>query len=142
MAGWRSRHFTAVTALGPQEVELEHSKVVVSWLLWFHVLFKIPPIFFSPRQRHKHKEFRQKPPPPRPLFKGAPDPCKKFFMFRPPFPSKHRKNPNKKNFGGGGLKGPKILYAEILHVFYLLLISDAGKESQVVTLVALKRCDS
>ena len=33
MARWRSRHFTAVTALGPQEVELEHSKVVVSWLL-------------------------------------------------------------------------------------------------------------
>ena len=30
VAGWRSRHFTAVTALGPQEVELEHSKVVVS----------------------------------------------------------------------------------------------------------------
>ena len=28
VAGWRSRHFTAVTALGPQEVELEHSKVV------------------------------------------------------------------------------------------------------------------
>ena len=35
---WRSRHFTAVTALGPQEVELEYSKVVVSWLLSFHVL--------------------------------------------------------------------------------------------------------
>ena len=33
MARWRSRHFTGVTALGPQEVELEHSKVVVSWLL-------------------------------------------------------------------------------------------------------------
>ena len=29
--------------LGPQEVELEHSKVVVSWLLSFHVLFSIPP---------------------------------------------------------------------------------------------------
>ena len=25
IARWRSRHFTAVTALGPQEVELEHS---------------------------------------------------------------------------------------------------------------------
>ena len=25
--------YRAVTALGPQEVELEHSKVVVSWLL-------------------------------------------------------------------------------------------------------------
>ena len=33
MAWWRSRHFTAVTALGPQEVELEHPRVVVSWLL-------------------------------------------------------------------------------------------------------------
>ena len=43
MAQWRSRHFTAVTALGPQEVELEHPKVVVSWLLSFHVLFRIPP---------------------------------------------------------------------------------------------------
>ena len=43
MAGWRSRHFTAVAALGPQEAELEHSKVVVSWLLSFHVLFMIPP---------------------------------------------------------------------------------------------------
>ena len=39
MARWRSRHFMAVKALGPQEVELEHSKVVVSWLLQFHVLF-------------------------------------------------------------------------------------------------------
>ena len=44
MAGWRSRHFTAVTALGPQEVELEHSKVVVTWLLQLHVLFRIPPL--------------------------------------------------------------------------------------------------
>ena len=43
MARWRSRHFTAVTALGPQEVELEHSKVVVSWLLSFHGLFRLPP---------------------------------------------------------------------------------------------------
>ena len=42
-ARWRSRHFTAVTALGPQEVELEHSKVVVSWLLSFHGLFRLPP---------------------------------------------------------------------------------------------------
>ena len=37
VAGWRSRHFTAVTALGPQEVELEYFQsrsfiaVVVSW---------------------------------------------------------------------------------------------------------------
>ena len=29
----KSCHFTAVAALGPQEVELEHPKVVVSWLL-------------------------------------------------------------------------------------------------------------
>ena len=43
MARRRSRHFTAVAALGPQEVELEHPKVVVSWLLYFHVLFRIPP---------------------------------------------------------------------------------------------------
>ena len=48
MARWRSRHFTAVTTLGPQEVELEHSKVVVSWLLLFHVLFGIRP--------HRHKQ--------------------------------------------------------------------------------------
>ena len=41
VARWRSRHFTAVTALAPQEVELEHPKVVVSWLLQFHVLFRI-----------------------------------------------------------------------------------------------------
>ena len=27
------QNLKAVTALGPQEVELEHSKVVVSWLL-------------------------------------------------------------------------------------------------------------
>ena len=33
VAGWRSRHFTAVAALGSRQVELEHSKVVVSWLL-------------------------------------------------------------------------------------------------------------
>ena len=33
MARWRSRHFTAVTALLPQEAELEHSRVVVLWLL-------------------------------------------------------------------------------------------------------------
>ena len=39
MARRRSRHFTAVAALGPQEVELEHPKVVVSC-----VLFRIPPI--------------------------------------------------------------------------------------------------
>ena len=44
MARWRSRHFTAVTSLGPQEVELEHPKVVVSWLLLFHGLFRFPQI--------------------------------------------------------------------------------------------------
>ena len=32
MARLRSRHFTAVTTLGPREAALEHSKVVVSWL--------------------------------------------------------------------------------------------------------------
>ena len=31
VARWKSRHFTVVTALGPQEVELGHPKVVVSW---------------------------------------------------------------------------------------------------------------
>ena len=35
--------FHGVPALGPQEVELEHPKVVVSWLLEFHGLFRIPP---------------------------------------------------------------------------------------------------
>ena len=35
---------TAVTALRPQEVELQHSKVVVSWLLYFHVLFRNAPL--------------------------------------------------------------------------------------------------
>ena len=33
MVGWRSRYFTAVAGLGTQEIELEHSRVVVSWLL-------------------------------------------------------------------------------------------------------------
>ena len=42
MARWSRRHFTAATALGPQEVELEHSKVVVSWLLQFHVFRNAP----------------------------------------------------------------------------------------------------
>ena len=32
------------------------------------------------------------------------------------------KNPNIKIFSWGGLRGPKILYAEILHVFYFRLI--------------------
>ena len=32
--------------LGPQEVELEHSKGVVSWLLSFHGLFRLPPVIF------------------------------------------------------------------------------------------------
>ena len=43
MARWSKHHFMIVTALGPQEVELEHSKVVVSRLLSFHVLFRNAP---------------------------------------------------------------------------------------------------
>ena len=41
----------------------------------------------GPEKRHKHKEFRQKPPPPRPPSKGAPDPCK-FFMLGASLPFK------------------------------------------------------
>ena len=44
MAWWRSRHFTVVATLGPRWVELGHSEVVVSWLLYFHVLVKSAPI--------------------------------------------------------------------------------------------------
>ena len=40
-----SRHFTVVVTLGPWWVELGHSKVVVSWLLYFHVLFRSAPKF-------------------------------------------------------------------------------------------------
>ena len=40
---WRSRHFTAVTALGPQKVELEHSKVVVSCCCSFMSCLGFPP---------------------------------------------------------------------------------------------------
>ena len=32
MASWKSRHFKVVAALGPWEVELGHSELVVSWL--------------------------------------------------------------------------------------------------------------
>ena len=43
MARWRSRLFTVVAALGPREVELGHTKVVVPWLLEFHALFRSAP---------------------------------------------------------------------------------------------------
>ena len=37
------------------------------------------------------------------------------------------KNPCIKNFGGGGFRAPKMLYALILCVFYLLLIVVGGR---------------
>ena len=40
-------------------------------------------------------------------------------MLRPVLPSKHRKKPKHKEFRGGGLRGPKIIDAEILRVSYL-----------------------
>ena len=43
MARLRSRHFTVVATFGPRWVELGHSKVVVSWLLQFHALFRSAP---------------------------------------------------------------------------------------------------
>ena len=43
-------------------------------------------------------------------------------MFGASFPFKiQEKNPNIKNLGGRGLRGPKILYAEILRVFFWCL---------------------
>ena len=48
MARWRSSHSTFVTASGPREVTLGHSKVVVPWLLSLHVLFGSAPIGFGP----------------------------------------------------------------------------------------------
>ena len=41
MARWRSRHVMVFAALGPQEVGMGLSKVVGSWLLQFHVLFRL-----------------------------------------------------------------------------------------------------
>ena len=45
MARWGSRPFTVVASLGPLWVEWGHSKVVVSWLLWFHVWVRSAPDF-------------------------------------------------------------------------------------------------
>ena len=65
------------------------------------------------------KNFARNPPPRPPPAQGAHDPFK-FFMFGASFLSKHREKPKHKEFRrGGGLRGPKILYAEILRVFYL-----------------------
>ena len=43
MARWRSCHVTVAATWGPRWVELRRSKVVVSWLLYFHVLFRSAP---------------------------------------------------------------------------------------------------
>ena len=51
MARWRTRHFTVVAALGPQWVELGHSKAVVSWLLQYHVVFRGAPDLARPLGR-------------------------------------------------------------------------------------------
>ena len=69
---------------------------------------------------HKHKEFQQKPPtqtPPR----GALDPPK-FFMHGASLPFKIQGKPMHKEFQGGGLRVPQILYALVLCVFYCCLI--------------------
>ena len=58
--------------------------------------------------------------PPRPPLQGAPDPCK-FFMFGAFFPFKTQEKPKHKEFGGGGGGASKILYAEILRVFFRAL---------------------
>ena len=44
-ARWRSRHGTVVATSGPRWVELGHAKVAVSWLLYFHVLFRSAPTY-------------------------------------------------------------------------------------------------
>ena len=60
---------------------------------------------------------------------GAHDPCK-FFSFGASSQNTG-KCPNIKNFGrGGGLRGPKILYSEILRVFFCALIEfGEGRKS-------------
>ena len=50
--------------LGTPGVELEHPKVVVSWLLQFHVLFRIPPIGFEGHPREILFFSVLSPPPP------------------------------------------------------------------------------
>ena len=49
-------------------------------------------------------------PPPRPALQKDPWP-RKFFMLGPLFPSEYRKKSLHKEFWGGGLGGPEILYA-------------------------------
>ena len=75
---------------------------------------------------HKHKEFQQKPPMQTPPRQGAPDPPK-FFMHGASLPFKMQEKPMHKEFQGGGLRVPKIVYALIVCAFYLLLNNKAGR---------------
>ena len=81
-------------------------------------------------------------PPPRPPFEGIPDPSNSSCL-GPLFPSKYRKMPKikkKKSGEGGGLRGPQILYAEILRVLYLHLICEKGLQ-HTYNPVALDVCN-
>ena len=73
----------------------------------------------GPQKMHKHKEFQQKPPTQDPPPWDPP----KFFMHGASLPFKTQKKPMHKEFQGGGLRlrVPKIVYAFVLCVFYLLL---------------------
>ena len=76
----------------------------------------------APKKGINIKNFARNSPPRPPPPKGTPDPVSSLCLGAP-FPSKYRKKPKHKEFFGGGLRGPKILYAEILYVFYFCLIS-------------------
>ena len=68
-------------------------------------------------RRYEHKEFLQKPPPRRTRLKGRLTPANSLCL-GPPFLSKYRKKPPPQEVRRGGRRGPKILYAEVLHVYY------------------------
>ena len=72
----------------------------------------------GPQKMHKHKDFHQKPPTQTPPSREPLTPLNSLCM-GPLCPSKYRKKPIHKEFRG--LRVPKILYALILCVFYLLL---------------------
>ena len=78
------------------------------------------PQYQAPKKGISIKNFARNPPP-RPPSKGALDPMQILYVWGLRALENTGKSPSIKNFGGGGLRVPKILYAEILCVFYLLL---------------------